>query len=472
MFDKKIITVSVILLLIVSFSCKKDSTSLPDFKILVYPAVTEARLILSLSEPDTTISYSVYNNNVLICQNLKAHEFVIKNLAENTRYSGKVVATDRENNSSETTFSFITLINQAPSGFEFVTNFITGDSVSFTWSKSLDPEGGPVSYDILLNNVVIASDQQFLGFTIGNLTPQTHYRIDVSAKDTLHKTTVISMDFKTLKSGTRLVHKLMTCENYLREFGFFVPSGISNKNVPLVIFLHGAGGVAWPELTGSYFSTIAEREKFIFAMPQALLGTTTGGTYIQWNAHEVLAWDDVSFIHSMIDSLALQYRIDASRIYVCGMSNGGFMTFYLASRSNRFAAIAPMSGLITYNIYGNYQVNRPMPLLYIHNTADPIVKYDGEAGIYPSAEEVIRRWAKANGCDTIPVETQLPDISTADHSTVTLFDYNGNNPKSEIRFYRINGGSHSIPGIETSANQDINAFEEIWAFFRKFSKSK
>ena len=163
MFDKKIITVSVVLLLIVSFSCKKDTTSLPDFKILVYPAVTEARLILSLSEPDTTISYSVYNNNVLICQNLKALEFVIKDLAENTRYSGKVVATSRENNSSEITFSFITLINQAPSGFEIVTNSITGDSVSFTWSKSLDPEGGPVSYDILLNNVVIASDQQFPG---------------------------------------------------------------------------------------------------------------------------------------------------------------------------------------------------------------------------------------------------------------------------------------------------------------------
>jgi hypothetical protein len=33
----------------------------------------------------------------------------------------------------------------------------------------------------------------------------------------------------------------------------------------------------------------------------------------------------------------------------------------------------------------------------------------------------------------------------------------------------VNGGGHSIPGIEAGANMDINAYEEIWSFFKQFS---
>ena len=204
-------------------------------------------------------------------------------------------------------------------------------------------------------------------------------------------------------------------------------------------------------------------------MPQALLGTTPDGTYLQWNAHEVLAWDDVLFLTKMIDTLCSKYTINSNRIYLCGMSNGGFMTFYTASRSDRFAAIAPMSGLMTNNIYVKYKANWPLPLLYIHGTADNIVPYNGSAYM-PSVEKILEFWIRANACDTTSTVTQLPDKAPNDGSTVTLFTYEGKTPESEIRFYRINGGVHAIAGYEPGANQDFKAFEAIWDFFKTKSR--
>lgn len=354
--------------------------------------------------------------------------------------------------------------------FKLVTNIITSDSISITWIKPKDPQGLPVSFDISFNSQIILKDQTKTELNLGKLTPQTSYHIIVSAKDSLNKPTNSRLDFTTLSADdAKLIHKNILYQGRSREYGYYLPSRISYSNPPLVIYLHGAGGVAWPGLITSPFVDIAEREKFIFAMPQALMGTTSDGTYLQWNAHEVLAWDDAMFINNMADTLIKQYHINVNKIYVCGMSNGGFMTFYIAGRTNRFAAIAPMSGLMTYNIYNKYTTNWPVPLLYIHGTADNIVPYNGNQGM-PPVENVLKFWIRNNSCDTIPTMINLPNKDPYDGSTVTFFNYHGTNPNSEICFYKINGGGHYIAGYEPGGNQDFKSFEVIWEFFKTKSK--
>ena len=354
--------------------------------------------------------------------------------------------------------------------FILTTNVITSDSISISWIKPKDPQGLPVSFDVSLNSRIILNDQTTTELNLGKLTSQTSYHIIVTAKDSLNKSTNSRLNITTLSAeDAKLIHKSILYQGRSREYGYYLPSRISYANPPLVIYLHGAGGVAWPELITSPFMDIAEREKFIVAMPQALMGTTSDGTYLQWNAHEVLAWDDAMFINDMADTLIKQYHVNINKIYVCGMSNGGFMTFYIAGRSNRFAAIAPMSGLMTYNIYNKYNANWPLPLLYIHGTADNIVPYNGDQGM-PPVENVIKFWIRKNSCDTVPAIINLPDKDPHDGSTVTFFNYQGSNPSSEICFYRINGGGHSIAGYEPGSNKDFKAFEVIWDFFKTKSR--
>jgi polyhydroxybutyrate depolymerase len=102
----------------------------------------------------------------------------------------------------------------------------------------------------------------------------------------------------------------------------------------------------------------------------------------------------------------------------------------------------------------------------MHGTADNIVTMNGN----PSLNDVLNLWININGCNSVPEVTELPDLVQDDNSTVTLFRYTGTSDDSEILYYQINGGGHSIPGIEYGANMDINAFEEMWKFFKRHIK--
>ena len=57
------------------------------------------------------------------------------------------------------------------------------------------------------------------------------------------------------------------------------------------------------------------------------------------------SWWDVDELLALLDEVTESYRIDLDRVYVTGLSMGGFGTWYLAARQpERFAAIAPICG--------------------------------------------------------------------------------------------------------------------------------
>ncbi len=104
---------------------------------------------------------------------------------------------------------------------------------------------------------------------------------------------------------------------------------------PLLLFLHGAGERSNDNLdlvkvhgppkliaAGKHFP-------FIVVSPQCKLG----------------AWWDATELSGLLDHIEANYKVDKQRIYVTGLSMGGFGTWALASReSKRLAAIAPICG--------------------------------------------------------------------------------------------------------------------------------
>ncbi len=103
---------------------------------------------------------------------------------------------------------------------------------------------------------------------------------------------------------------------------------------PLVLFLHGAGergdDLARVAVHGPP-RRVREGESFPFILASPQL---PAGQY--WNP---------GLLHALLDDLAGRYRVDEDRVYVTGLSLGGFGTWALAaSRPERFAAIAPVCG--------------------------------------------------------------------------------------------------------------------------------
>lgn len=108
------------------------------------------------------------------------------------------------------------------------------------------------------------------------------------------------------------------------------------RRFPVVVFLHGAGesGTDIQQVTVHGIPMhIARGDQFPFiaVSPQCRKGSMVG-------------WETV-YLNKMLDDVMAEYRVDPDRVYLTGISMGGFGTFRWACENpERFAAIIPISG--------------------------------------------------------------------------------------------------------------------------------
>jgi predicted peptidase len=134
----------------------------------------------------------------------------------------------------------------------------------------------------------------------------------------------------------------------------------SDADWPLLLFLHGAGergdslGLVKrhgpPKLIAR-----GERLPFIVVSPQQAAG----------------GWWDPYLLRGLLDEITASYRVDEDRLYVTGLSMGGFGTWALiALDPDRFAAAAPICGGGTPRLMCG--VGR-LPVWAFHGADDPVV---------------------------------------------------------------------------------------------------
>ena len=151
--------------------------------------------------------------------------------------------------------------------------------------------------------------------------------------------------------------------------------------------------------------------------------------------------DDVGFIHDLIAHLSEQYCVDAARIYVNGMSNGGGMTYRLACQlSDEIAAAGMVDGAYT-SFPGGCDPSRPIPIIAFHGKADPIVTLRRQPPVgFPPIETWVADWAARDQCDAAPqtIAGTVGDVSG--------IRYTGCAGNAEVDFYSIADGGHTWPG--------------------------
>ncbi len=120
------------------------------------------------------------------------------------------------------------------------------------------------------------------------------------------------------------------------EYLLYLPEGYAEQEAswPLLLFLHGAGerGDSLDLVNVHGPPKLIEQGQgfpFIVVSPQCPVEQ-------RWS---------VKTLDKLLNDIAAQYRVDEDRIYVTGLSMGGFGTWNLAARfPHRFAAIAPICG--------------------------------------------------------------------------------------------------------------------------------
>jgi len=270
-----------------------------------------------------------------------------------------------------------------------------------------------------------------------------------------------------------LVTGSITYGGVLRNYRLYVPATYNaNSPVPLVFNLHGYTSNNQQQEFYGDFRAIADTANFIIAHPN---GTLDGGGNRFWNTFgSGSPVDDLGFITALLDHISTQYSIDTDRVYSTGMSNGGFMSHDLACfRSERFAAIASVTGTMISPRLSTCASTHPMPVMQIHGTADATVPYVGGSGFVP-VETLVDHWVQFNNCSPTPAFTAVPNIAPGDGCTVEHYVYSGGTSGSSVELYKVLGGGHTWPGAAFNTgvtNQDIKASIEIWRFFSQYRLS-
>ena len=259
-----------------------------------------------------------------------------------------------------------------------------------------------------------------------------------------------------------------------RTYSFYVPASyVPGLAVPLVFGLHGtsSSGAAFAQYRD--FRPIADTANFIVVHPD---GSTLFGISF-WNYGNVMGStvDDVGFLEALIDTISAQYTINPNRIYSAGMSNGSFMSYCLACESDRFAAVAGVTGSMSVDMYNSCTPARPTPTIHIHGTSDPTNPYTGTSTM-KAVEDVVLFWADQNSCAIAPVVTPVPDIQTGDGATAERFLYaNGINGHT-VELFKVTGGEHTWPGSPMPGSTDVTCMDfdactEIWRFFSQYERA-
>lgn len=141
----------------------------------------------------------------------------------------------------------------------------------------------------------------------------------------------------------------------------------SDKMYPVMIYL-GGGSQRGEDLnklkTFGPPSLISKGREFDFIIvsPQCPEGKT---------------WTSEKWFDSLAASLISKYRIDSNRIYVTGISIGGYGAWQVAmDYPGKFAAILPLCGGINNSDTSNISKIKRLPIWTFHGTADDMIPFE------------------------------------------------------------------------------------------------
>ena len=274
-------------------------------------------------------------------------------------------------------------------------------------------------------------------------------------------------DTTLVEQDEQLTRETLIHAGAQREFLLYVPTTYRSDTVaPLVFNFHGFGGSAEGQLLTSDWRRIAEKDGVIVVYPQ---GSELESGSPHWNPHPASAdnkssSDDLGFISSLIDDLSDRYAVDNDRVYATGYSNGAGMAYGLAHHlDERFAAIAPVSGLMSEELTRSDLDANPVALIHFNGTEDRERSIDGVEGHLASVDEMLAYWSGVN-------EAALSETVTLKQTsglTIERSNYSLETGETPVQSYVIHGGGHDWFDLSVDGK---NLDQLIWSFLSDISR--
>jgi poly(hydroxyalkanoate) depolymerase family esterase len=202
-----------------------------------------------------------------------------------------------------------------------------------------------------------------------------------------------------------------------RRYKLFIPSGRAQRAAPLLVMLHGCLQDPDDFALGTRMNAIAEEHGIFVLYPEQ---SEAANHTRCWNwfdaAHQRRDQGEPSLIAGMTREMIRSHDIDASRVYIAGLSAGGAMAAIMAANyPDLYSAVGIHSGVP----YGAVQ-NLPTALALMKNGATPgarlpskhipLIVFHGDQDLMVNprnAAQLVSQWLGG------PAHIRTQDISTA-----------------------------------------------------------
>lgn len=283
--------------------------------------------------------------------------------------------------------------------------------------------------------------------------------------------------------GGLLLQDTVQVDTLSRSFAVYVPS-TALPPAPVVLAFHGGSGGSGARLRGFIG---AELEGYADGL--GFLVVWADGYGGSWNdcragaSHpaNVEGIDDPAFVRALVARLVDGYGADPDAVYALGYSNGAHLAYRLALEApGTVRAVAAFgANLPADDALDCGQSGRPLPVLMVTGTEDPINPYAGGEVRLPdgtylgrvrSAPETAAYFARLAGYERAGrLETLVPPDSVTE-ARVERTRWTGGGP--EVSLVTVHGGGHTIPGPDPRfpeflgpAERRFDAVREAVLFF-------
>jgi polyhydroxybutyrate depolymerase len=288
------------------------------------------------------------------------------------------------------------------------------------------------------------------------------------------------------QTDTHLQSMTLDLNGTPRSYLLYTPANYdSARKTPLVFAFHGFKEDPALMIDMTRFNEVADKEGFLIAYPAVLKD--------RWNAKTAPSDSgemDLQFVDAMIRRIVLDRNVDTQRIYATGFSDGGFFTQRLACEmADRFAAFAPVAATIGIPLRETCQPSRPIPMMIMNGTDDPIITWKGKIrrvryafrdSHITTVPQAVTFWQRKNRC-TPQVTAKLQLHAFADGAGVQMNSYEPCALPGALQQVIVYKGGHTWPNtvatntvrfgefLVGNQNHDINASQVIWDFFKGFT---